>query len=135
MPVRSVSVSVYSPAKRSGTEGCIALGNNGNQSPSWPGGYSLHLQCHRPRFQSRRVSYLLVFNSQPTVTLISRRFTDIKADSPYGIEGGYQNISAAQFKKRIFLKPKTCIEITFRECTIVLSHFALKNIKKYILKT
>ena len=35
------------------------------------------------------VDKLLVFNAQPTGTVISRRYTDIKVDSPYGVTGGY----------------------------------------------
>ena len=34
-------------------------------------------------------SWLLVFNAQPTGTVISRRYTDIKVNSPCGIKGRY----------------------------------------------
>ena len=37
--------------------------------------------------RNQRNSYLLVFNAQPTGTVISRRYTNIKVDSPCAIKG------------------------------------------------
>ena len=45
-----------------------------------------------------------MFNAKPTLTVISRRYTDVKADSTYGIKGGCKKYMGCSFHQKHFFK-------------------------------
>ena len=92
---------------------------SGHTSPEWAGcrdpertGWTLLL------LDSARVSQLLVFNAQQTGVVISRRYTDIKVDSPYGMFVGcltsqqHASVSQGQICSDNFTCCHTQIEVS-----------------------